>query len=614
MKETSVKAALAASTPTINVEGSTIAASAYTLSEDGRTLTLTLGTSLTQTAVDTKVEVKGLVDKQDVKVEDYSKVVSLSDTVRPTIADPSFTNNTTLKFDVSEPINANNAAIKSALSVTDVNGSPVDTTTFAVNYVEADGSFTINNISLKPGKYTFKFTGLKDYAANLINPNPVEKIITVSGDEVAPTIQSITNVGLDAANNGYLRVNFSEPVDLDLNDTVATTLNGAASAVNGTVVEVSADKKSVVLKYATQSQNYQTVSFAKGAVKDLAGNDNVKFDGSVTFKANKPVVSEYSYSLSKDEETVTFDREIKIPSSGSSPITLTGTKLYDNVESTVSATATVVDGKLVIDTASLSAGEYTFTFAAGTVEDVAGQGNAAGTLKFTLDKAAAAVQTKVTGFVDASGNSIPSTTTPVVNGVVYVKYDNKVDVSAVDVTNYTVEGQQVFSKAVFTDINKNIVKLTLKSDVIAKDSDYSVEIKNIKDAQGKAVKAFTGVFKFDDNTAPIFTALEYVSNTNGTTGAKLTATFSEDLATSTASNAVAPVDADFVVTVNGIETTATVTTGTADNKLTIELDAAKSLQANDVVVVKVKDTAAFTDASALNNAIVGGQSKTITIK
>lgn len=134
----------------------------------------------------------------------------------------------------------------------------------------------------------------------------------------------------------------------------------------------------------------------------------MKFDGSVTFKANKPVASSYSYSLSKDEETVTFDRDIKFPT-GTTSVTLSGTKLYDNVETATTATATVVNGKLVINTAALGAGEYTFAFPANTVEDVAGQGNALGALKFTLDKAASAAQTKVLGFTDATETLLTAT-------------------------------------------------------------------------------------------------------------------------------------------------------------------------------------------------------------
>lgn len=294
-------------------------------------------------------------------------------------------------------------------------------------------------------------------------------------------------------------MNFSEPVDLDLttNNTVSVSLNGATAA-DADVVQVSDDKKSVVLKFTTPSTSYQTVVIDKGALTDLAGNENKKFSGSVTFKATTPVVKEYSYSVSKDKETVTFDRDLVDATS----ITLGGTKLNDNVETSVTnVSAVVTNGKLVIDTSALGKGEYTLSLPVDTVADIAGQKNKALELKFTLDKAATAAQTEVAGFVTtAAGTTVVGASDPIdQDGVVFVKYSKAVGNSAVDVANYTVEGQEVFSKAVFTSNDKNVVKLTLKADIIAKDDNYTVEIKNVKDATDKAVKAFSGEFQVQDN-------------------------------------------------------------------------------------------------------------------
>ncbi|GEM_PF-3013349 len=612
IKATSVSGA------TITLDSSTVTKE---LSEDGKTLTLTLATPLTKEATDVKVVIKDLTDLNDNKVEAYAKVVSLKDDVRPTLGETSFVDSQTLKVVVSEPLNATTAEILAAASLTDEDGSPVDTdglTDSDITYDIEDGYFVISlaNLTtpLEAGKYKLKFTGLKDYAGNLINPNPVTKEITVAEDEVAPTIESISNVGLDASDNGYLKVNFSEPVDLDLttNNTVSVSLNGATAA-NADVVQVSDDKKSVVLKFTTPSTSYQTVVIDKGAVTDLAGNENKKFSGSVTFKATTPVVKEYSYSVSKDKETVTFDRDLV-----DGAITdLTGTKLLDNVETSVAdIEAEVIDGKLVIDTSSLGKGEYTLSLPVDTVADIAGQGNKELKLKFTLDKAAATAQTEVLGFAtDATGSALITGTSPVqADGFVYVKFGASVGASAVDVANYTVEGQQVFSKAVFTSTTKNIVKLTLKSDTIVKDGDYTLDIKNVKDAKEKAVKAFTGEFTFDDNTAPTFTALKFDTNaTVGTTGAKLTATFSEALAASTSGTAVTPTAQQFKATVNGVVTKieAIAVTG---NKIEFELDKDKALEANDKVEITVLEDATFTDASVLSNVIKGGQAKSVTIK
>lgn len=584
------------------------------LSEDGRTLTLTLGTAyLTSTAQDVKVTIKDLLDRANNKVEDYAKVVSLKDDVRPALDDVTFADSKTLKVPVSEALNANNTAIFNSLTITDVNGSPVDTTGLAassVAYDETDGYFTINladlTTPLAAGSYTLKFTGLKDYAGNLINSNPSTKTITVSADETAPTVASIVNVGY-VGTDGYLKVNFSEPVQ-SLVGAKVTLNNGSAVTLGaGDIVSTSQDKKSAVIKLASATTNYQSVVIED--FKDLAGNTGKKYTGSVKFGTSTPTVASYDYSASKETQTVTFDRPVSFVSGSSA--TLSGTKVYDNVESTVSSVNATIntDGQLVLDTTNLTSGKYTIALPANTVQDVAGQQNKVTTLTFTLDKSGVATQVQFANFTsDAAGTTpVAAGTTPVqAGGVVYVKFDSPVGASAVDVNNYTIEGLNVFSNAVFTNTTKNVVKLTLKDDTIAKDNNYTFAISNVKDANDKAVKAYSGAYSFNDNTTPTLTALTVKDNTN------VVATFSEAV--------VAPgagaLDADdFVVTVNGaVVTPAAVAVGTGvdANKVTFTLPTA--IAQNAEVKVTVSDNADFTDGSAAANAVKAGQSKSVLFK
>lgn len=589
------------------------------LSEDGRTLTLTLGTAyLTSTAQDVKVTIKDLLDRANNKVEDYAKVVSLKDDVRPALDDVTFANSKTLKVPVSEALNANNTAIFSSLTITDVNGSPVDTTGLtasSVAYDETDGYFTINladlTTPLAAGTYTLKFTGLKDYAGNLIDANPSVKTITVSADTTAPTVTAIKNAGyvLDTGvNYGYVKVDFSEPVGLTTSSAAGTDfkvfLNNSTTQVataDATIVSVSGDKKSVVLKLKAPTTAYQAIKITD--FKDLAGNKGTDYTSSIKFAASTPTVASYDYSASKETQTVTFDRPVSFVSGPS--VALSGTKVYDNVESTVSnVNATINDeGQLVLNTTGLTSGKYTLALPLDTVQDVAGQKNKATELTFTLDKSGVASQVEFANFTtNAAGTTaIGANDTPVqAGGIVYVKFDSPVGASAVDVNNYTIEGVNVFSNAVFTNTTKNVVKLTLKEDTIAKDTNYTFAITNVKDANDKAVKAYSGAYLFKDNTTPTFTALTVKDNTH------VVATFSENLAAAVAD--------DFVVTVNGAVVTATVTLGSGadENKVTIELPAA--LAQNAEVKVTIADDADLADKSTAANKAKAGQTKSVVFK
>lgn len=583
------------------------------LSEDGKTLTLTLGTAyLTSTAQDVKVTIKDLLDSANNKVEDYAKVVSLKDDVRPTLDDVTFADSKTLKVPVSEPLNADNTDIYNSLTITDANGSPVDTTGLSassVSYDETDGYFTINLASLTTpldaGTYTLKFTGLKDYAGNLINSNPTTKTITVAADETAPTVASIANVGY-VGTDGYLKINFSEPVQSLVGAKVTLNNGSAVTLAAGDIVSTSQDKKSAVIKLASATTDYQSVVIED--FKDLAGNPGKKYTGSVKFGASTPTVASYEYSASKETQTVTFDRPVSFVTGSSA--TLTGTKVYDNVESSVSGVIATInpDGQLVINTTNLTSGKYTLALPVNTVKDVAGQQNKATTLTFTLDKTGVVSQVQFADFVtDGTGTTaVAAGDTPVqTGGVVYVKFDNPVGDSAVDVNNYTIEGVNVFSNAVFTNTTKNVVKLTLKEDTIAKDNNYTFAISNVKDTNDKAVKAYSGAYLFNDNTTPTLTALTVKDNTN------VYATFSEAIA----APAAGALDADdFVVTVNGAVVTPAVTVGTLvdANKVTFTLPAA--LAQNAEVKVTVSDTADFTDVSSALNVVKVAQSKTVIFK
>ena len=139
------------------------------LSENGRTLTVTSSTKLDK-RYDVKTDLVKATDKKVIPTN--NTVVTVNDTVRPTFAGVSYESNSNATFSFSEPIEATATQIATALTV---NGSTT------VNIVAGDitlssdkKSFTVTlpTTMTKDQNYTFTFTGLKDFAGNLVTPNP----------------------------------------------------------------------------------------------------------------------------------------------------------------------------------------------------------------------------------------------------------------------------------------------------------------------------------------------------------------------------------------------------------------------------------------------------------
>jgi len=63
---------------------------------------------------------------------------------------------------------------------------------------------------------------------------------------------------------------------------------------------------------------------------------------------------------------------------------------------------------------------------------------------------------------------------------VIVQYSGKVGNSALDTNNYNVEGINIFSKAIFTDSEKDTVKLTVETGAIKYNGSYEIKIANIE--------------------------------------------------------------------------------------------------------------------------------------
>lgn len=580
------------------------------LDSTGKVVTLELasGKELGNKDANYVLNVNGVKDVNDNEIKDYSKVYILSDKERPSIGDVKFADTNTIEFAVSADIDS--TTIASNVKVYDPHGVEVSGLTPA--YVAAKDKVTIDISTLtETGKYTLRAVGLKDLAGNLINPNPTEKTFTISEDKVAPEVVAIENLGFDGT-NGVIKVEFSEKIKADPvgdNSISYFTVEVDGTSATTPTITADADGKTFTVKFAGTDVNSEGLyKIAIKGYKDLAdnaGKDKVQY---VTVKALAPEVANVSYGTysTGNKVVVKFDGDIEEGTLADIDATYITSEFVEGNVTIKTGALSVVDldnddvKEFVIDAnnytadadnaVALPGGKYTATIPAGLVKDVAGQPNKATKITFNVPEVPAADQVKV----DASTNA-PTQQTDV-NDII-VTFTDKVDAAtALNTNNYTIEGNKVFEKAVFTSTDKKVVKLTMKDSVIKEDGVYTLAISGIKDAKGNAVKAYSDEITLKENEKPYMVKAEVVAKN------KVEVTFNETLAGNID-------EEDFVVKVNGKELTAADITSVTATTNTVTITLANDLTStNDVVVIVTSDD--FDGADTNGNVGVTGQSIT----
>ena len=138
--------------------------------------------------------------------------------------------------------------------------------------------------------------------------------------------------------------------------------------------------------------------------------------------------------------------------------------------------------------------------------------------------------------------------------------------TALNVANYAVEGQNVFSSAIFSGDAKTVV-LTLKPGAIVLPGDRVFAINNVTTPGGQVMVAFSGTSTFKENVAPTIVSAKL---TNVTT---ITVTFAE--------NVTGTITPDFEYYIDGVKQTAvTNSTPTAAQTLTITVPTITDLTKN----------------------------------
>ncbi|WJQ81150.1 hypothetical protein [Brevibacillus brevis] len=549
----------------------------------------------------------------------FNQAISFNDTTAPTLGAVTYEDINTAKVSFSEPmIQLAGASIRiydeTGADVTATGLEPVvDGSGFAI----ANGGKTItldltNAVANKA--YTVKVYGAVD-ASGIGAGTKTFTVTKTSTDITKPLATTIAATGLDtfkitfnekvvkdAANSGrYGTVSIDNQTAFDLvqgGSVAALTLNETGTELT---VKLSAPLTGglhtvAVNNFVDASLNKQTTAFSK----------LVNFAADVT--APKVTGTTVQTVGGADSIIVSFDEEIKKASPVPANAITGGKVVSENVEYAVAPFGASTnlydpdgDGKSNMLSIALPAGSksgaYTVTLAAGVVEDLAGVDNASGSLTFTYNPTTSSSKPKVVDTDDNPNNGASGVTAQAAGAPneITVAFSKEVtDATALNVANYTVDGEQVFEKAVFVG-DKKTVKLTLKPEAIKATASYSFQVKNVADAAGNVMDTVTFIQPFTETVTPTIKSAAVAGVDT------LSITFSESMDADSLTD-----NDDFELLIGGVKAAGTLSvsgTGTTYTVTRSTYFTADDL--NKDIQIKVLPTTDATDASAIKNALKG---------
>lgn len=577
----SIKRAGVASVALTN--NSTATDATASLSEDGKTLTITLDNALTSATWgsiaegDTfNLEHSKLKAVNGKEIAASSLSVKYSDKVAPNLVSATAkaatsTKTVTLKF--SEPVDF------TTTGVFKVNGQVA--TPSAGSDVREVVLTTSQNLTAGQ-TYTVEVTNLKDLAGNLITPNPVSLDFTVVQDNTADGIESVTVQG-----DNKVKVVFKESMN---SSTVTTAGNIKLVDANGNpitnvTVSTGANSKEYTINvgsgtnlYANADTNTVNIIFTN-AIKDATGNAITPETRTVTFTKDKvaPKVSKVQLIAPGDTYDglpypngallLTFDEKVVRPADGGTPgdLALSKIQVIDQDGTDVTSnlfgagpniSSTVLDSndnaKLVIPfttapDSTVKTATVRLVASAVTDASLGTNGNAAATVTgVDFTTSVADTQKPVISAASVAGGAG--------NTIKFIVTEANLDKATVlDINNYRLDGTPLPAGSyvtISTAGSTHTVTVHLPAGSISKTrTNYAFTISGIKDKAGNTadVVAVNNVSLTDD-VQPVLTAGKL--NADGT----ITLTYSEAV-----TGAVA---GDFVVTLNGKTVATTAVTPT----------------------------------------------------
>ncbi|WP_102693029.1 hypothetical protein [Rummeliibacillus pycnus] len=504
-----------------------------------------------------------------------TQIVRVDDKTAPTYVDFTKQNASTFVFNFSEPINDLGLIV---LKYTD--GSSIQ--------VPAD-NITIEGSSIKivlPSTVTagkdikVAFTGLTDYATNILETPFSVTIQKGEKDGVAPGVTSVTPI-----NAKKFTIKFSEGVqEFDKTD---LAISGSNASIK-TITQDKTDKTKYMVELNSAVSGLVNVSIADKSYTDLSGEAGKAFNQIINFVADtvKPTVTA-SLSMDKDDKqvlTLTTSEDTTLVASGTiilpakavkNYVTATGNIKFEAADLTPvpgsSTQYTIALSKLKFEDKALEKDTtYTVDLIANVFADVADNQNTAKKSAFSFtrgedkDNAKPVITDKQVTVVDNDTFTVDFGTDVAMDNSTIVHKDN-----------YYVAGAIVDS----VTLNANGVA-TVK--LVSGSNNYSgnrtVKIKGIKALNGNTMDDFVTTKSFNENVKPtissakvskIVKATPADSNNPANPGSTtVIVTFSEAVKVNN--------DTTYKLTIGGKEVTGTVAsvskTTTANKEVTLTIN------------------------------------------
>lgn len=582
-----------------NIGGTAISASDVTLSEDGKIATIAFS-STNNTSYRVIVDGIKTVDGSD--FPKFDQVVTFSDKVAPTLVSTNYVKaNDTATLTFSEPLSS-----LGTVTLTDKNGvSTVVAPTFSLG----DSQAVISTAGLADGAYTVTLIGAQDLAGNFFaNNKVVTTFVAGSTDTVPPTVTSVK-----ALNSKLVQVTFSEKlfsagtVAVGAGSPITLTKNSSLASAGDYTVDSTGLVYTINVGSLT-NDSFNSLTFA--GQKDLSGNTLTTVTKTISF-LDTAAPTLVGTKVSGSKVTLSFDEDVVLSGTQTAKFVAPNGVLKTVAASDITYASATNHKDVVVNLSSyvtsVLSGTYSLSFNKNDIADSVGN-SVAYTTNFKLSSSADVTPPEVQ---DADAGSDANLLYNAANGTVTVLYSEAMGASALDLNNYTVDGQKVFKSAYF-DGNTNKVVLTLNDGVFSTSALRTVKIENVKDVAGNVLKngSYTETINFSENVAPKL--LSAVASADGT---KLTLTFSESLDDATiGAGEGAGAAADFQVLVDGVAqvyTNEVAVAGSSNTKYEITFGTALTpSQLSKVITLKPVNGIDVTDVAG--NALTAFTTFTVT--
>ncbi|CAM5191876.1 hypothetical protein UACE39S_00776 [Ureibacillus acetophenoni] len=569
------------------------------LSEDGKTLTITLGAGTWEGTYmfSTKKDAVKTVDGKN--VAEFNQVVSYEDTVAPALLGTKTVNASTVNLQFSEPLKTKGTVIAKLADGTDISSLVVS------NVVGSNIQLNLSNASIPVNQnITVTVVGTTDFSDNLLAVNPTSTtVVKGSKDGVAPTVTSVTPV-----NAKKFEIKLSEEVqNFAIGD---IKVNGVALVAPATLTQDTTDKTKYTVTLSSAVSGLTTISVDAAQFTDLSGEDNTAFSQIVNFAADtvKPTLASATVKADangKQNLHLVFSEDVTKIATGTVSLSATEVSNYVSSSTTLSfAAANLVpvantSNEFTVALADITKtgavalvkdASYTVDLPANIVADTAGNQNNAKAFAFTFTRGNDVNATKpsLDTTIDAleTGDYVASNGILVVDqNTIKVKFIGDIDgATATNTANYQVSGATVKS-ATLNASNEVTLKLEANSNQYT--GVRTVKVTGIKTKAGVVMNDHVTTEYLLENVVPVVTRVALTSvtqddpTTAGTNEAetKVTLTFSEAVS-------VGVLDAnDFELYIDGTKVTTGVTITTAAGATTdkvVVTIAGKALSASDL--------------------------------